>query len=252
MNHTLEADLEIKKWIDTAHLPQHIAIIMDGNGRWAKQQLGKSRIFGHRQGVKAVRKVTEACGELGISYLTLYVFSTENWERPATEISALMQLLARTIRVESKQLHANNVRLNAIGDLRKLPSACYDELMRSMELTKNNDGLTLTLALSYSSRWEIADAMRRIAQKVQSGIIKPEEVNEKLIDQHLATANMPDPELLIRTSGELRVSNYLLWQIAYSELYFTDTYWPDFDEEELLKALHDYQQRDRRFGRVKG
>jgi len=235
--------------IDKNRLPQHIAVIMDGNGRWAKQQ-GKNRIFGHRKGVQSVRNITEACTKLKIPFLTLYAFSTENWGRPSFEVSALMELLVHTIKKETNQLNQNNVRLNAIGNLSMLPAKCYNELNSAMNLTKNNTGLTLTLALSYSSRWEITDAVKKICQEIADNKYGPEDVNEILISQHLCTHNLPDPELLIRTSGEQRVSNFLLWQLAYTEFYFTDKFWPEFDEEEFVKAIISYQYRDRRFGKV--
>lgn len=241
--------MNYKEQIDQDRLPKHVAVIMDGNGRWAKKQ-GKNRVFGHKNGVKAVRDTTETCARLGISYLTLYAFSTENWGRPITEVNALMELLIFTLKREVKQLNKNNIRLNAIGDLSSLPPRCYEELMKSIELTKNNDRMTLTLALSYSSRWEITRAMQQIAAKVKQGKLATEDIDEQLISNHLTTINMPDPELLIRTSGEQRISNYLLWQIAYAELYFTEKFWPEFDEQEVYKAIYTYQQRERRFGKL--
>lgn len=242
-------NLDYKDKIALDKLPAHIAIIMDGNGRWAKQKL-RNRIFGHTNGVQAVRSATETCAELGVSYLTLYAFSTENWGRPASEVSALMNLLLRTIRQEAKQLHKNNIRLNAIGDISKLPGNCYQELLDAMELTKNNTRMTLTLALNYSARWEITEAVKTIAQEVKNGETLLSDINEQLISHRLTTKGMPDPELLIRTSGEHRISNYLLWQIAYAELYFTDIFWPEFNKEELYKAILDFQQRERRFGKL--
>lgn len=241
---------EYKNLLDNQKIPKHIAIIMDGNGRWAKQKFGRNRIFGHTKGVNSVRQSTEACREIGVEYLTLYVFSTENWSRPITEVNALMNLLVKTIRKEALDLKKNGVRLNAIGDLDKLPGNCVEQLQEAIDLTKDNDKLLLTLALSYSSRWELTQAIKQIAVDTASGKINPEEVNEELIQSYLATSNIPDPELLIRTSGEQRISNYLLWQIAYSELYFTETLWPDFDKEELFKAVYDFQQRERRFGKT--
>lgn len=235
--------------IDTQRLPQHIAIIMDGNGRWAKQQ-GKNRVFGHTEGVKSVRRITEACAKLGIPYLTLYAFSTENWGRPPAEVTALMELLVHSLRKEIKSLDEQKIRLNTIGDLQALPPKCVQELTDGMQLTQHNERLTLSLALSYSSRWEITQATRQIAQAVQQGFIDPNDINEQTIASYLSTHNLPDPELLIRTSGEQRISNYLLWQIAYTELYFTEKYWPEFDEQELYKAIINYQQRDRRFGKL--
>jgi len=236
--------------INQEQLPKHIAVIMDGNGRWAKQQ-GKNRVFGHSQGVKAVRRTVEACVQAKIQYLTLYVFSTENWQRPPTEVQALMLLLGRTIKQEAKQLHKQNIRLNAIGNLDSLPSNARKHLQNAINLTQHNTGLTLTLALSYSSRWEITRAVRLIAQQVENGQLRAEHIDENTVTQALSTYNMPDPELLIRTSGECRISNYLLWQLAYTELFFLQKFWPDFQEEDLYKAVVDFQQRDRRFGKVK-
>lgn len=229
-------------------LPEHVAIIMDGNGRWAKKQ-GSMRLFGHQNGIKSVREVVEAAGELGIKYLTLYTFSTENWNRPKLEIEGLMKLLSSTLAEEAKKLHANNVRLKIIGD-GALPNAIKAKFDECEKLTENNTGLTLVLALSYSSRVEITDTMKRIAQEVKDGVLNPNDIDASVISKHLWTSFMPDPELLIRTSGEYRISNYLLWQIAYSELYFTDTLWPDFNKEEFYKALVDYQGRERRFGKT--
>jgi undecaprenyl diphosphate synthase len=230
-------------------VPQHIAIIMDGNGRWAKQH-GKARIYGHQQGVEAVRKTVQACKDLGVQYLTLYAFSTENWKRPEEEVTALMELLVRTIRRETPDLNEKNVRIEMIGDAHSLPADCINEMNESIKLTANNTGLTLILALSYSGRSEITQAMQEIAHKVASGEINPAAINEALITQHLYTRNFPDPELVIRTSGEYRISNYLLWQSAYAEFYFTETLWPDFDKEELLKAIHSFQLRERRYGLI--
>lgn len=229
-------------------LPEHVAIIMDGNGRWAKKQ-GAMRLFGHQNGIKAVRQVTEAAGELGIKYLTLYTFSTENWNRPKLEVEGLMKLLVSTLADEAKKLHANNVRLKIIGD-DSLPASIKEKFDECESMTANNTGLTLVLALSYSSRWEIANAMKQIAQKVKSGELDADAISQEIISEHMSTKFMPDPELLIRTSGEYRISNFLLWQIAYSELYFTDTLWPDFGKEDLYKALVDYQSRERRFGKT--
>lgn len=238
---------QLKKQIDTARLPKHVAIIMDGNGRWAKKH-GKLRVFGHQNGVKSVRDTAEAAAELGVEYVTLYAFSTENWNRPKLEVDALMELLVGTISKEVKTLNENNIRLNAIGDLKSLPGNCHKELLTAMEKTSGNKRMTLTLALSYSSKWEITEAVRQIARDAVSGKISPEDVNEKTISAYLSTANMPDPELMIRTSGEQRISNYLLWQLAYAELYFTDVLWPDFNKDEFYKAIINYQQRERRFG----
>lgn len=236
-----------KEQIDTARLPKHVAIIMDGNGRWAKGK-GKLRVFGHHNGVLSVRDVVEGAGELGIQYLTLYTFSAENWNRPKYEVTAIMELLISTINKEIKKLMENNVRLNTIGDIDMLPKKCHDELQSAMATTAGNTGLVLTLALSYSSRREIVQAAQAIAAKVERGELKAADVDEEMFAKHLHTADMPDPELLIRTSGEYRISNYLLWQIAYAELYFTDKLWPDFRREDLYEAILDYQKRERRFG----
>jgi len=238
-----------KDLIDQNTLPKHIAIIMDGNGRWAKKN-GKNRVFGHSNGVESVRVTTETCAKIGIEYLTLYAFSTENWNRPSLEINALMTLLTRTLKKETKQLHQNNIRLRAIGNLKALPKACYDELMKGIELTKNNTRLTLTLALSYSGRWEITNAAKEIALKVKNGSLDVNDITDEVFQQHLNTHNMPDPELLIRTSGELRLSNYMLWQMAYTEFYFSEKFWPDFRENDIYEAIYHYQQRERRFGKV--
>jgi len=239
--------MDFRAQIDKAKLPKHVAIIMDGNGRWAKGK-GKLRVFGHHNGVLAVRDVVEGAGELGIGYLTLYTFSSENWNRPKYEVSAIMELLISTINKEIKKLMENNVRLNAIGDLDMLPGKCYQELQAAISKTSANTGLVLTLALSYSSRREIVSAARKLAEMVEKGKLKPADINEDLFVQQLHTSEMPDPELLIRTSGEYRISNYLLWQIAYSELYFTAKLWPDYRKEDLFEAILDYQQRERRFG----
>jgi len=235
--------------INIEKLPQHIAIIMDGNGRWAKQK-GEMRIFGHKNGVKSVKEITEACAELGVKYLTLYAFSTENWNRPKFEINALMELLVNTINKESETLNKNNIRLTAIGDLESLPKTCNRELMRAIEKTKNNKRMTLVLALSYSSRKEILNAVQCIAEEIKSGKLNSEDINEEILESRLYTKGIPDPELLIRTSGEHRISNFLLWQSAYTELYFTETLWPDFGKEELYEAILDYQNRERRFGMI--
>jgi len=223
---------------------------MDGNGRWAQRQ-GKARIYGHHAGVEAVRKVVEACTEFGIKYLTLYAFSTENWKRPEAEVNALMELLVRTIRKETPELDKNNVRIGMIGDGHSLPKACVNELEEAMKITSKNTGLNLILALSYSGRWEITDAFKKIGDKIKSGELDVKDIDESTVAAHLNTWAIPDPELLIRTSGEHRISNYLLWQSAYTEFYFTDTLWPDFDREELIKAIIDYQNRERRFGLTK-
>ncbi|MBR2194653.1 MAG: isoprenyl transferase [Salinivirgaceae bacterium] len=239
--------MSLKENIIKERLPKHIAIIMDGNGRWAKQQ-GNARIFGHRNAIKAVRDVCEGCAELGVGYLTLYAFSTENWNRPKMEVSALMDLLVSTINSETETLIKNNIRLNAIGRLTDLPEKVLTNLKEAISRTKDNTGLTLTLALSYSSKMELVDAFRKIAADVKDGKISADQIDDSVISRSLYTGDMPDPDLLIRTSGELRISNFMLWQLAYSELYFTSTFWPDFDKEELYKAIVDYQHRERRFG----
>ena len=230
-------------------LPKHVAVIMDGNGRWA-QKKGNSRIFGHQHGVTAVREVTEAAAELGISYLTLYAFSTENWSRPKREVDALMSLLVSTISSETKTLMKNNVRLNTIGCRECLPGNVLKKLEDAENKTSGNTGLTLTLALSYSSRWEIVDAAKRIAKEVKDGKLDIDDINDEVFSKYLTTYDMPDPELMIRTSGELRISNFLLWQLAYTELYFTEVLWPDYRKEDFYKALLDYQGRERRFGKT--
>lgn len=241
--------MSLKENINPAKLPQHVAIIMDGNGRWAKQQ-GAQRIYGHENGVRSVRDTVEAAAELGIRYLTLYAFSTENWNRPKEEVIALMQLLVHTISAETKTLNENNIRLQAIGDLKSLPQDCYNELQEAIEKTKNNSRTTLVLALSYSSRWELTDALKQIAEKVENKTLSAMAITEETINAHLCTAGMPEPELMIRTSGEHRISNFLLWQLAYAELYFTDKLWPDFRKEDLYEAILDYQNRERRFGKT--
>jgi undecaprenyl diphosphate synthase len=238
-----------KEHIDFNNLPRHIAVIMDGNGRWAKKK-GAMRIFGHRNAVQAVRDVTEGSGEIGIKYLTLYAFSTENWGRPKEEVEGLMELLVNTLKQEIKTLMENQVKLITIGDTSNLPEVCQKNLEWAVTTTKNNSGLTLILALSYSGRWEITQAIKAITGKVKKGELNESDINEEMISQHLQTAGIPDPELLIRTSGELRVSNFLLWQIAYSELYITPTLWPDFRKEHLYEAIWSYQQRERRFGKT--
>ncbi|MEY2800153.1 MAG: hypothetical protein RI934_1141 [Bacteroidota bacterium] len=238
-----------KEQIKMNALPSHVAIIMDGNGRWAKEK-GKLRVFGHQNGVKAVRDTVEAAAELGVQNLTLYAFSTENWNRPKLEVSALMELLVATISKETKTLMENNIRLNAIGDLSQLPKNCYNELQVAMEKTKGNSRMTLHLALSYSARWEITNAVKLITDKVKQETLSIADINEETISAHLTTKDFPDPELLIRTSGEHRISNFLLWQIAYAELYFTDKLWPDFRREDLYEAIVDFQNRERRFGKT--
>ncbi len=237
-----------KEKIDADRLPQHVAIIMDGNGRWAKER-GYDRIFGHQNGVTSVREVTEAAAEIGIKYLTLYAFSTENWGRPQQEVDALMELLIDTIEKETPTLNKNNVSLLAIGDLSRLPQSCCDKLQRCIDDTAKNNGLSLVLALSYSARWEIMDAIRKINLDVCKGTLQVDEINEEIVSSYLTTKSIPDPDLLIRTSGEFRISNFLLWQIAYTEMYFTQTHWPDFRKENFYEAICDFQQRERRFGK---
>ncbi|MBO5086532.1 MAG: isoprenyl transferase [Paludibacteraceae bacterium] len=239
----------LKDKIDMTRIPQHIAIIMDGNGRWAKQH-GKERLFGHYNGVESVRVVVETSVRLGVKYLTLYTFSTENWNRPKAEVDGLMELLVENIVKETPTFHKNNIRFTTIGDNSLLPEKALRKLEECIADTASNTGMTLVLALSYSSRWEITDAMRRIATKVKNGELNVEDINDEVVAENLTTAGIPDPELLIRTSGELRLSNYLLWQLAYTELYFTDTLWPDFREESLYQAIVDYQKRERRFGKT--
>lgn len=239
----------LKDKIIIDRLPRHIAVIMDGNGRWAKEQ-GKMRVFGHQHGVDAVRNITEACAELGVEYLTLYAFSTENWNRSSFEVDALMTLLTQALKTEVKTLNDNNIRLDAVGDLTRLPKLQYNALMSAIDNTKDNTRMTLTLCLSYSGRWELTETVKKIAGKVKNGELNPEDINEKMVSDNLATSYMPDPELLIRTSGEIRISNFLLWQLAYSELYFTKKYWPDFSKEDLYEAIIDYQSRERRFGKT--
>jgi len=230
-------------------LPEHIAIIMDGNGRWAKKR-GKTRVHGHKNGVRAVRDVTEACAEVGIQNLTLYTFSTENWNRPLTEVNALMQLLIKALKKEAATFHNNNIRLRAIGDLAQLPSACQKELEEVIQETKAYSRMTLTLALSYSGRWEIAEAAKMLASRVADSDLSPEDIDQELISNTLNTNYMPDPDLLIRTGGEHRISNFLLWQMAYTELHFSPELWPDFRRNHLFEAIRDFQKRERRFGGV--
>lgn len=233
--------------LDNNNIPRHIAIIMDGNGRWAAER-GKERSYGHQAGVETVRRITAECTKLGVEYLTLYTFSTENWNRPSQEVAALMGLVLSSL--EDEIFMKNNVRFRVIGDMARLPKEVQAKLKETMEHTANNNAMTMVVALSYSSRWEITDTMRRLAEEVKNGLLNPEDITEESISQRLGTAFMPDPDLLIRTGGELRISNYLLWQIAYTELYFCDTYWPDFNEEDLHKAIASYQRRQRRFGKT--
>ena len=231
------------------HIPNHIAVIMDGNGRWAKKR-ALPRVAGHHEGVNSVREIVETCGQLGVKYLTLYTFSTENWNRPKDEVSILMRLLVSSLRDERDRLNKHNVRVTTIGDFASLPQDAQDEFLDAIELTKNNTGLTLILALSYSGRWDITNSVKQIAEQVKKGALKPEEITDAVITQHLATKSIPDPDLLIRTSGELRISNFLLWQLAYSEMYVTDVLWPDFRRNELYDAIESFQSRERRFGKV--
>ena len=238
-----------KELIDRTNLPRHIAVIMDGNGRWAKRK-GAMRIFGHKNAVQAVRDVTEACGELGIGYLTLYAFSTENWSRPKEEVEGLMELLVKTLKQEIDRLMENQVRLTTIGELSDLPGDCQKNLEWAVNHTRDNTGLTLNIALSYSGRWEILQAVKGLIRDVKKGRIDEKDITDRVFENYLQTSGIPDPELLIRTSGELRVSNFLLWQIAYTELYITPTLWPDFRKENLYEAIWSYQQRERRFGKT--
>jgi len=239
----------MKETLDLTNIPRHIAIIMDGNGRWAKKK-GAMRIFGHRNAIQAVKDAIEGADKLGVKYLTLFSFSTENWSRPQDEVKALMELLVKTIIDEISLMMNNNIRLDAIGDLESLPSSAYEKLMEAKRVTAPNTGLTVILALSYSGQWELAKATQRIAQKVSEGKLKPEEITQQVMADHLDTAGIPDPELMIRTSGEYRISNFLLWQLAYTELYFTPVLWPDFRREHLYAAVEDYQKRERRFGKT--
>ena len=241
--------MDWKEKIDEAHLPKHIAIIMDGNGRWAKQR-GKLRAFGHQRGTKSVREITESCAEIGVKNLTLYAFSTENWKRPKLEVQTLMKLLISSLKKEISTLQDNNIKLMAIGNLDELPKKVFQELNDVIDKTKNNTRMNLTLALSYGARDEIINAVKDICNNVKKNLISPEIIDEYIINQHLYTRNLPDVDLLIRTSGEQRISNFLLWQIAYAELYFTEVLWPDFSKEELYKAIADYQNRERRFGKT--
>jgi undecaprenyl diphosphate synthase len=235
--------------IDKNRLPVHIAIIMDGNGRWAKEQ-GQDRLFGHYQGVESVRNIVEGCAELGIQYLTLYAFSTENWDRPEYEVVGLMELLVKTIRNEAESLHQNNIKLHVIGDIKMLPEYAQRELQEALDFTKDNTGLNLVMALSYSGRWELLNAVKSIANEVQKGNLPVEEIDQSTLQKYLCTSGFPDPELMIRTSGEYRISNFLLYQLAYAELYFTDVRWPEFRKKNLYDAILDFQSRERRFGKT--
>lgn len=241
--------MSLQENIDLNNLPKHIAVIMDGNGRWAKKK-GGLRIFGHQNAIAAVRDTVEGAAELGVKFLTLYAFSTENWSRPEHEVNALMQLLVSTIRKETATLNKNNIRLQTIGDTASLPKSCRNELLEAITLTAQNTHMTLNLALSYSGRWDITQAMRKMAALVAAGELPADSITEQAVANHLSTAGMPDPELLIRTSGEMRISNFLLWQLAYTELYITDLLWPDFRREHLYEAILSYQSRERRFGKT--
>ncbi len=237
-----------KEQVDITSLPVHVAVIMDGNGRWAKER-GYNRIFGHQSGVKSVREVTEAAAEIGLKYLTLYAFSTENWKRPQTEVDALMELLIETIENETPTLNKNNVRLLAIGDLKRLPGKLEEKLQRCIDSTSSNTGLNLVLALSYSARWEILNAIKHIIKDIELNQLTTDDISTDIFSDYLTTKSIPDPDLLIRTSGELRISNFLLWQLAYTELYFTETHWPEFSKECFYEAICEYQKRERRFGK---
>jgi undecaprenyl diphosphate synthase len=240
---------ELLNQIDKGRLPRHIAIIMDGNGRWAQEQ-GQDRLYGHFHGVESVRNIVEGCAELGIEYLTLYAFSTENWDRPEYEVNGLMELLVDTIRRETETLKKNNIKLHVIGDRRMLSEKVNHELNESLEITSQNTGLNLIMALSYSGRWELANAVKSIATDVQQGLLQPTDINQDTLQKYLWTSEYPDPELMIRTSGEYRISNFLLYQLAYAELYFTNTRWPDFRKKHLMEAIIDFQNRERRFGKT--
>ncbi len=239
----------LKAKINKEKIPQHIAIIMDGNGRWAKSK-GHDRIFGHQNAIEAVHDTVEGCAEIGVKYLTLYAFSTENWNRPKNEVSALMELLISTIHNEIETLNKNEIRLQAIGDLESLPGNCFNELSNAIKETSKNKRMTLVLALSYSAKWEILKAINQIVDDKKSGLLNDEKVDDKIFSNYLSTANMPDPELMIRTSGEYRISNFLLWQLAYAELKFFDKFWPDFRKKDLYNAIIEYQGRERRFGKI--
>ena len=242
-------NMSLKEQINIERLPKHIAVIMDGNGRWAKER-GKPRIFGHQSAIQSVREINEACAELGVRYLTLYTFSTENWKRPIDEVSGLMRLFGQTMRNETATLIKNGIRLRVSGDMDMMPKDTLRMLNETLEKTKDCSKMTLNLALSYSGRWEITEAARKIAHEAKEGRLDPESITEDVFSNHLVMADMPDPELLIRTSGELRISNFLLWQLAYSELFFTDKYWPDFRKEDLYEAILNFQHRERRFGKT--
>jgi undecaprenyl diphosphate synthase len=239
----------LREQINLQRLPRHIAIIMDGNGRWAKEK-GQDRLYGHFHGVESVRNIVEGCAELGVEYLTLYAFSTENWDRPEYEVIGLIELLVETIRKETETLNKNNIKLHVIGDVKMLPEYAQKELNESLQITSQNTGLNLVMALSYSSRWELVQAVKHIAEDVKAGKIDPATITQNTLQQYLVTSNLPDPELMIRTSGEYRISNFLLYQLAYAELYFTNVRWPDFRKENLYEAILDFQGRERRFGKT--
>jgi undecaprenyl diphosphate synthase len=241
--------MQLREQIDINKLPTHVAIIMDGNGRWARQR-GLDRIFGHQQGVKAVREVIETAAELEIGFLTLYAFSNENWRRPDEEVSALMGIMVQSLSNETETLIKNNIRLRAIGDMERLSQEVRERLFETINLTSGSTGLTLIIALSYSSRWEITTAARRISNDSRNGILNPDSITEEDFEKYLNTSGIPDPELMIRTSGELRISNFLLWQVAYAEFYFTETLWPDFGKDDFYNAIIDFQKRERRFGKT--
>jgi undecaprenyl diphosphate synthase len=241
--------MSLKQNIDLERVPQHIAIIMDGNGRWAQEQ-GQDRLFGHFRGVESVREIVEGCAEIGVKYLTLYAFSTENWDRPTKEVTGLMELLVETLRKEVPVLNKNNIKMHAIGALSMLPPNARLALSEALEMTSTNTGLNLVMALSYSSRWELVNAVKQIALDVKENVLDPESITQDTLQQYLTTSAFPDPELMIRTSGEYRISNFLLYQLAYAELYFTETRWPDFRKENLYEAILDYQKRERRFGKT--
>jgi undecaprenyl diphosphate synthase len=246
-----EEDKKLQEEVKSSgSIPNHIAIIMDGNGRWAKDK-GNIRLFGHKAGVESVRDITESSAQIGVKHLTLYAFSTENWNRPSAEVNGLMKLLVNSLKNEAERLHKNNIKLTSIGQIDRLPDSCQNQLQDVIELTKDNDRLELCLALSYSGRWDITEAVKKMSQDVANGKISPDDISDDLISSYLSTADIPDPDLIIRTSGEYRISNFLLWQLAYSELYITKTYWPDFRRNELYQAINSYQKRDRRYGNVK-
>lgn len=250
-NEQTSADLKLQQEIsESGNIPAHIAIIMDGNGRWA-QTKGNVRIFGHKAGVESVRDITESCAQLGVKHLTLYAFSTENWNRPSVEVNGLMKILVNSLKNEAERLNENNIKFVTIGQIERLPEKCQKQIDEVTQLTQNNDRLQLCLALSYSGRWDITEAVKKISKQVKAGTLDPKDVDDQLISSQLSTAEVPDPDLIIRTSGEYRISNFLLWQLAYSELYITKTFWPDFRRDELYEAIKSYQQRDRRYGGVK-